>query len=117
MVFTIDCSFIAEKICHCVDAVRRWHKIVSIPVVLSCRYKGESEMRRAKDDGDGFQRIVESGRIGSCPKCGSTRSGASVSKCPYCSKYFCTDCSPNGNCLNEGDGGRHDTYEWVPIVP
>lgn len=74
-------------------------------------------MRKAKDDGDGFQRIVESGQIGRCSRCGSTRSGAQVSKCPYCGQYFCTDCSPNRCCPNEGDGGQHDTYEWVPIVP
>lgn len=71
-------------------------------------------MRRAGDDGDGWARVVSDGHIGSCSGCGNTRPGALVSKCPYCSKKFCTDCSPNG-CPNQGDGGQHDTYEWVPI--
>lgn len=74
-------------------------------------------MRRAEDDGDGFRHIVKSGSIGACPRCQSTRTGAQVSKCPYCSQFFCTDCSPGRRCLNEGDGRNHDTYEWVPIRP
>lgn len=73
-------------------------------------------MRKAKEDGDGFEHVVAAGSISSC-RCGNTRTGAYVSKCPYCSKYFCTDCSTNGGCPNQGDGGNHDTYEWVPIKP
>jgi hypothetical protein len=73
-------------------------------------------MRKATEDGDGYAHVVAAGSIGSC-RCGNTRVGAYVSKCPYCSKYFCTDCSTNGGCPNQGDGGNHDTYEWVPIKP
>lgn len=70
--------------------------------------------RIAKNDGDGFANIVEGG-ISHCPKCGSTRDGAMVTKCPYCCSYFCTDCSPNLLCPNYEDGRRHDNYEFVPI--
>ena len=72
-------------------------------------------MRRAKEDGDGWAHVVEGGSVSNCLSCGSTRIGASVTKCPYCSKKFCTDCSPSGSCPNTGDGRSHDTYEWVPI--